>query len=331
MAINIGRRHFIAAFGGAALTRPLAARSQQPAMPVIGFLNAGSPAAFSELAAAFHRGLDEAGYVEGQNLGIEYRWAEGRFDRLPALAADLVNHRVAVIASTGGNQVTEAAAAATSAIPIVFLGSDAALRTGMITSLARPSGNVTGVVMSTSALLSKCLQFLSELLPKEAAIGVLVNPDSSSTVVDKKDIETAARQIGRQIFFLAAGRETAFDPAFATLAEHHAGGLVVQGDILYTNRRDELIALAARHAIPAIYMWSEFTAAGGLIAYGNSLAEGYRQVGSYTARILRGAKRADLPVMQPIRFRFTINLKTAKTLGLTIPPTLLILADEVTE
>jgi putative ABC transport system substrate-binding protein len=324
------RRNFISLVGGAAAW-PLAARGQQQGTPVIGFLNAGSPAAFSELVAAFRRGLGEAGFVEGQSVGIEYRWAEGRFDRLSALAADLVNRRVGVIASTGGPQVIEAAAAATTTIPIVFLSSDVALKTGLITSFARPSGNVTGVAMSTSALLSKCLQFLSELVPKEAAIGVLVNPDDASTIEDKKDIETAARQIGRQIFFLTASRETDFDPAFAALAERHAGGLVVQGDILFTNRRNEFVALAARHAIPAIYVWSEFTAAGGLIAYGNSLAEGYRQVGSYTARILRGAKPAELPVMQPIRFRFTINLKTAKTLGLTIPPTLLILADEVVE
>ena len=317
--------------GGVSVAWPLAARGQQPARPVIGFLNAGSPAAFSELAAAFRRGLDEAGYVEGQNILIEYRWAEGRFDRLPALAADLVNRRVAVIASTGGNAVVEAAAAATTTVPIVFLGSDVALKTGVIAALNRPSGNVTGVVMSTSALLSKCLQFLGELVPKDATIGVLVNPNSPTTIEDKEDIQTAARQIGRQIFILTADKEAEIDTAFATLAERHAGGLVVQGDILYTNRRDHFIALAERYAIPAIYMWSEFTSAGGLIAYGNNLAEGYRQVGTYTGRILHGAKPADLPAMQPTRFRLTINLKTAKTLGLTIPPSLLILADDVIE
>jgi ABC-type uncharacterized transport system substrate-binding protein len=325
------RREFILAVGGAAAAWPLAGRAQQPAMPTIGFLNAGSPATFSELAAAFRRGLNEGGYVEGQNVLIEYRWAEGRYDRLPALAADLVNRRVAVIASTGGPVVVEAAAATTTTVPIVFLGSDVALKTGVITSLNRPGGNVTGVVMSTSALLSKCLQFLSELVPKDAAIGVLVNPNTPSTIEDTRDIQTAASQLGRQIFILAAGKEAEIDTAFATLAEQRAAGLVVQGDILYTNRRDDFIALAARYAIPAIYMWSEFTSAGGLIAYGNSLAEGYRQVGTYTARILHGSKPADLPVMQPTRFRLTINLRTAKTLGLTIPPSLLILADEVIE
>jgi putative ABC transport system substrate-binding protein len=327
---DMRRRDVIGLLGGAA-SWPLAARAQQPAMRVIGFLNAGSPTAFSELAAAFRQGLGEAGYVEGQNVLIEYRWAEGHYDRLPALAADLVDRRVAVIASTGGPAVVEAAAAATTTVPIVFLGSDVALKTGVITSLNRPSGNVTGVAMSSSALLSKCLQFLGELVPKDAAIGVLVNPNTSETPENKEVMQAAARQIGRQIFILTAGKEEEINTAFATLAERRAGGLVVQGDIFYTNRRDAFVALAARHAIPAIYMWSEFTAAGGLISYGNRLAEGYRLVGAYTGRILHGARPADLPVMQPTRYRLTINLKTAKTLGLTIPPSLLILADEVIE
>jgi putative ABC transport system substrate-binding protein len=300
-------------------------------MPVIGFLNGGSPAAFAELAASFRRGLRENGYVEDQNVLIEYRWAEGRYDRLPALAADLVNRRVAVIASTGGPDVVEAAAAATTTVPIVFLGSDVVLKTGVITSFNRPTGNVTGVAMSVTALLSKCLQFLDELVMKDRAIAVLLNPGSSTTPDDQEEIQAAARSIGRRIFIVTAANGAEIDAVFATLAERHAGGLVVQGDILFTNRRDDMVARAARQAIPAIYVWSEFTAAGGLIAYGNSLAEGYKQVGNYTGRILRGAKPADLPVMQPSRFRFTINLKTAKTLGLTIPPSLLILADEVIE
>jgi putative tryptophan/tyrosine transport system substrate-binding protein len=325
------RRTFITLLGGAASAWPLAARAQQPAMPVIGFLNGGSPAAFAELAASFRRGLQENGYVEDQNVLIEYRWAEGRYDRLPALAADLVNRRVAVIASTGGPDVVEAAAAATTTVPIVFLGSDVVLKTGVITSFNRPTGNVTGVAMSVTALLSKCLQFLDELVMKDRAIAVLLNPGSSTTPDDQEEIQAAARRIGRRIFIVTAANGAEIDAVFATLAERHAGGLVVQGDILFTNRRDDMVARAARQAIPAIYVWSEFTAAGGLIAYGNSLAEGYKQVGNYTARILGGAKPADLPVMQPSRFRFTINLKTAKTLGLTIPPSLLILADEVIE
>jgi putative ABC transport system substrate-binding protein len=328
---QLKRREFIAMLSGGAMAWPLTARAQPNGIPVIGFLNAGSPAAFSDLAASFRKGLNEAGYFEGQNVLIEYRWAEGRYDRLPALAADLVNRRVALIASTGGPDVVEVAAAATTTVPIVFLRSDVVLKTGVITSLNRPSGNVTGIVMSSSALLSKCLQFLSELVPKDARIGVLVNPNTSSTFEDKEDIQTAAQQIGRQILILTAGTEPEIDTAFTTLREEHAGGLVVQGDILYTNRRNHFVALAAQYAIPTIYLWSEFTAAGGLIAYGNSLSEGYRQVGSYAGRILHGAKPTDLPVMQPTRFRFTINLKTAKTLGLTIPPTLLILADEVFE
>ena len=324
------RREFITLLGGAA-GWPLAARAQQPAMPVIGFLNGGSPAAFAELAASFRRGLQENGYVEDQNVLIEYRWAEGRYDQLPALAADLVNRRVAVIASTGGPDVVEAAAAATTTVPIVFLGSDSVLKTGVITSLNRPTGNVTGVVMSVTALLSKCLQFLDELVMKDRAIAVLLNPGSSTTPDDQEEIQAAARRIGRRIFIVTAANGAEIDAVFATLAERHAGGLVVQGDILFTNRRDDMVARAARQAIPAIYVSSEFTAAGGLIAYGNSLAEGYKQVGNYTARILRCAHPAVLPCMQPSRFRFTINLTTAKTLGLTIPPSLLILADEVIE
>jgi ABC-type uncharacterized transport system substrate-binding protein len=327
----MNRRAFITLLGGAAAAWPLTARAQQPAMQVIGFLNGGSPAAFAELAASFRRGLQENGYVEDQNVLIEYRWAEGRYDRLPALAADLVNRRVAVIASTGGPDVVEAAAAATTTVPIVFLGSDVVLKTGVISSLNRPTGNVTGVAMSVTALLSKCLQFLDELVMKDRAIGVLLNPGSSTTPDDQEEIQAAARRIGRRIFIVTAANGAEIDAVFATLAERHAGGLVVQGDILFTNRRDDMVARAARQAIPAIYVWSEFTVAGGLIAYGNSLAEGYKQVGNYTGRILRGAKPADLPVMQPSRFRFTINLKTAKTLGLTIPPSLLILADEVIE
>jgi putative ABC transport system substrate-binding protein len=325
------RRDFITLLGGAAASWPLAARAQQAAVPVIGFLNAGSPAAFVELADAFRRGLREAGYVEGQNVSIEYRWAEGRYERLPALAADLVNRRVSVISSTGGPDVVEAAAATTSTVPIVFLGSDSVLKKGVSTSLNRPSGNVTGVAMSATALLSKCLQFLDELAAKDKPIGVLVNPNSSTTADDTDEIQAAARQIGRTVFIVTAADESEIDTVFAGLGERQAGGLVVQGDILFTNRRGEMVARAARQAIPAIYVWSEFTTAGGLIAYGNSLAEGYAQVGNYTGRILHGAKPADLPIMQPTRYRFTINLKTAKALGLTIPASLLILADEVIE
>jgi putative ABC transport system substrate-binding protein len=205
------------------------------------------------------------------------------------------------------------------------------LKTGLVASLSRPGGNVTGIAMSSSALLSKCLQFLAELIPKDASIGVLVNPTTPETAENQEEIQIAARQIGRQVFILTASKDAEIEGIFATLAERRASGLVVQGDILFTNRRSELAALAARHAIPSIYMWSEFTSAGGLIAYGNSLAEGYRQVGTYTARILHGAKPADLPVMLPTRYRLTINLKAANALGLTISPSLLILADEVIE
>jgi len=258
--LDLRRRRFIALLGAAAAW-PLAARAQQPAsMPLVGFLNGGSAAAFAELVGAFRRGLQDAGYVEGQNVSIAYRWAEGRYDRLPMLAAELVNGRVAVIASTGGPDVVEAAAAATSTIPIVFLGSDNVLKKGVSTSLNRPSGNVTGVAMSATALLSKCLQFLDELTPKDKPIGVLLNPNSSTTADDKGEIQAAARQIGRTIFIVTAANETEIDTVFAALAERQAGGLVVQGDILFTNRRADMVARAARQAIPAIYVWSEFTA-----------------------------------------------------------------------
>ena len=240
----VRRRAFITLLGGA-VAWPLVAHAQRPAMPVIGFLNGGSPAAFAELAASFRRGLQENGYVEDQNVLIEYRWAEGHHDRLPALAADLVDRRVAVIASTGGPDVVEAAAAATTTVPIVFLGSDSVLKTGVITSLNRPTGNVTGMVMSVTALLSKCLQFLDELVMKDRAIAVLLNPGSSTTPDDQEQIQAAARRIGRRIFIVTAANEAEIDGVFATLAERHAGGLVVQGDILFTNRRDDMVARGA--------------------------------------------------------------------------------------
>jgi len=328
----MNRREIVAALGSAAAIPWLSsvASAQQPP-PTVGFINAGSPAQFASLVDSFRQGLADAGYVEGRNVLIEYRWAEGHYDRLAGIAADLVNRRVAVIASTGGPAVMEASAAATTTIPVVFLGGDVALKVGVINSLNRPGGNVTGIVMSISELLSKCLQFLSELVPKESEIAILLNPNAPETAQDRQQIEAAARQIGRRIFIVTAGNPAEIDAVFAKLAERRAGGMAVQGDLVYTNRRNEMVALAAQYAIPTIYMWSEFVTVGGLIAYGNSLAEGYRQVGGYTARVLQGAKPAELPVMQPTRFRFSINLKTAKALGITIPPSLLILADDVVE
>jgi ABC-type uncharacterized transport system substrate-binding protein len=323
------RREFISLITGATAW-PLAVRAQQPAMPVVGFLHGASPDGYAPMVTAFHQGLKEAGYVEGHNVAIEYRWAEGHNDRLPALAADLVRRQVAGIV-TGGTPPAFAAKAATSTIPIVFSVGIDPVRAGLVASLNRPGGNVTGVAVLTVELAAKRVQLLHELLPTASVIAVLFNPTSPLTEPETSVVQDAARSLGLELRVLNASTESEIDKAFRTLVELRAGALIVSVDPFLTNHRAQIVALAARHAVPAIYGVREFAIAGGLMSYGNDLADAYRQEGIYAGKILSGAKPADLPVQQVVRVEFVINLKTAKTLGLTFPNTLLGSADETIE
>jgi putative ABC transport system substrate-binding protein len=328
---RLKRREFITLLGGAAVAWPLAARAQQPAFPMIGFLSGASPGPFAHLVTAFRQGLQETGYIEGQNVTIEYRWAEGQYDRLPPLAADLVRRPVAVIVATGGSRAARAAKAATATIPIVFSSGADPVKVGLVASLSRPGGNMTGVHLFIGALDPKKLGLLREVAPQATLLGALLNPNVDDFQIRLADVQQAARTVGQQIHILYASTEGELDTAFAALNQIRAGALVVSGDAFFNSRRDQIVALAARYAIPAIYEGREYAVAGGLMSYGTSLIEGYHQVGVYTARILRGAKPADLPVFQLTKFQFVLNLKTAKALGVKISDNLLSLANEVIE
>jgi putative tryptophan/tyrosine transport system substrate-binding protein len=326
----VKRREFIALLAGTA-TWPIAARGQQPAMPVIGFLSSRSPGESANLVEAFRQGLRESGFVEGQNAAIAFRWAEGHYDRLPALAAELVELRVAVLFTAGGPPAAFAAKAATQTIPVVFSAALDPDRIGLVASLNRPGGNVTGMSFFPLEIAAKSVQLLKELLPAATLIGYLVNPSTPAAHLYGEEASNAAKALGIAVHILNASTESDLDEAFASLAKADAGGLVVPAEPFFDSQRDRIVALAARHAIPAIYGLREYAVAGGLMSYGASLPNAYRQGGIYVGRVLKGEKPADLPVQQATKYDLVLNLKTAKALGLTVPDRVLALADEVIE
>ena len=331
----MNRREFITLIGGAAAAPsmfwPRLASAEQATMPVIGFLSSRSPAESSHLVAAFRAGLQAGGYVEGQNVAIEYRWAEGQYDRLPALAVDLVRRGVAVLATTGGEPSALAAKAATSTIPIVFTVGGDPVKIGLVASLNRPGGNATGVSLLTTVPEAKRLGLLHELVPNAALIGVLINPNYQGAEAQSREVQDAARAIDRPIEIAMAGNDRQLEAAFGTLVQQHADALLVGADPFFGTRRDRIIALAAQFKLPAMYQFRDYPVAGGLMSYGINITDGYRQVGVYTGQVLKGAKPADLPIHQSMKFEFIINLNSAKALGLQIPDKLIALADEVIE
>jgi putative ABC transport system substrate-binding protein len=325
------RREFIGFIGGVAATWPFTARAQQPAMPIVGFLNGGTPGAWASFVTGFRRGLTEAGFVEGRNVAIEFRWAEGLIDRVPGFIADLTQRQVAVVFVGGSDAVVLAAKTAISTIPIVFATGGDPVDYGLVASMNRPGGNATGVTVITAALWPKRLELLRELVSSPGLFGVLVNPSHPSSAASTKEVREAAHTLGQEILVVNVRTERNFDTAFSTLVQNRVSGLLVANDPLFTGRREQLIALASQHAIPTVYDRPEFTKAGGLMSYGASTVEQYRQAGFYTGRVLKGEKPADLPVLQPTKFELSVNLKTAKALGLRVPPSLLVAADEVIE
>jgi putative tryptophan/tyrosine transport system substrate-binding protein len=326
----MNRRELLVLLGGAALTAAPALRAQHKAMPVIGFLGGGPPDPAAPSATAFRQGLSETGYVEGQSVAIDYRGVEGRFDRLPALIADLVGRKVDLIAISAGTLAVQTAKNATSTIPIVFFSGDP-VAAGLVASLARPGGNLTGLSNMNVEMMPKRLELLSELVPQARVVALLVNPKSPSAERIIRQVQEATRTKGLQLLILEADTESGIDAAFATLVQRQAGGLLIGGDAFFFIRRHQLVALTARHSVPAIYDAREIAAAGGLASYGASLTAANRQLGIYAGRILKGAKPADLPVQQPTTFELVVNLNTAKALGLTVPPSILARADEVIE
>jgi putative tryptophan/tyrosine transport system substrate-binding protein len=324
------RRNFIGLAGSVAAW-PLVVRAQRPSLPVVGFLGATSPEGYANFVSGFQRGLKEAGFVDGDNVATTYRWAEGQYDRLPGLAADLVSRRVSVIVATGGLPSSLAAKQATETIPIIFtLGSDP-VKYGLVSSLNRPNGNVTGVTLFAYLFDAKRIELMHELVPGASVVALLVNPNNPQAEAQHADVEAAVQKFGQQLVILKAGTDTEIDSAIAGLAGRKIGALLVSADPLFLSRREQLVGLVARYAIPSIYEWRQFAEAGGLMSYGIDLVDAYRQAGAYTGKILGGAKPGDLPVLQPTKFEFVINLKTARALGLTVPNTMLVAADEVIE
>jgi putative ABC transport system substrate-binding protein len=325
------RREFMTFLGGVAAAWPLTARAQQSSLPVIGYLESASQGQFfADLISAFRKGLSETGYIDGQNVRIEYRWAEGQYDRLPTLTAELVRDGATLIFTTALISA-QAAKAVTTTVPIVFVSGPDPVQLGLVASLNRPSGNLTGVTLFTSTVGAKRLQLLRELLPAATTFAFIVNPSNTRADSDIQEMETAAHALGQQIIVAKASTDRDFETAFATLAQRSIQALVIGGDPFFNSQAQQLVALASHYAIPTIYPLREFAAVGGLMSYGSSISDAYRQAGIYAGRILKGAKPADLPVMQPTKFELVIDLKTAKALGLTVPPTLLARADEVIE
>ena len=326
------RRAFITLLGGAVAAWPFAARAQQPAMPVIGILYGGSSDAYAYLLTAIRRGLRESGYIEGRNVAIEYRWAEDRYDRVPALADDLVRRQVdVIIANGGGGYVAKVAKAATATIPIVFTTNLDPVKSGLVASLNHPGGNATGMSLFSSLLEPKKFELIHELVPKAAAIAILVNSDNPNSQSIVKMVKAAGDGVGRSLVVATGSTDREIESAYATVVERRAGGLIVAADPFFNDRREQIVALSARHTIPAIYEWREFVEVGGLMSYGSSITDTFRQIGVYAGRILKGEKPGDLPVQQPTKFELVVNLKTAKTLGLEVPTAILLRAEEVIE